>query len=108
MPAPDIGFVDPVLVLQHQVFASTTEAAVQDMITSVHRLAHTFADHGRASAQVFSQNAKTPDLGLGSQLMHYASDGRSMPEHIAAFAWLDPQLHPVSRHGQVIAQPQAL
>ena len=108
MPAPDVGFVNPVLISQHEVFASTAEAAVQDMITSIHRLARTFANYRGASAQMLSQNAKAPDFRLWSQLMHYAGDGGPMPEHIAAFAWLDPPLQPIAGHCQIVAQLQAL
>src|SRR5262249_17583211 len=44
MPAQEIGFVNPIFIEENLVFAAAAEAAVEDVVTALERLAHSFPD----------------------------------------------------------------
>src|SRR5438105_626178 len=52
MPAPDVGFIDPIFVLQNMVFPATPEAAIEDMIAAIQSLTDAFANNRGARAQL--------------------------------------------------------
>ena len=48
-----VGFVDPVFVLQNMFFNTTAETAVQNVVSGINGLPDAFANQDRTRAQVF-------------------------------------------------------
>src|SRR6266704_2711514 len=84
MAAESVGFIYPIFVKQHLVFASAAEAAVQDMVAAFERLADAFPDDESAGAEMFAQDAEAANLGLRRQLANDAGDSGAVAINIAA------------------------
>src|SRR5262245_48920951 len=61
MPTEDVGFINPILVQQHLIFAAAAETAVQNVIAAFEGETHAFADDERARTEVFAEHTETPD-----------------------------------------------
>lgn len=108
MAAEIVGLINPIFVEQHLVVSPAAEAAIQDVVASLHGLARSLADDERAGAQMLAQNTKASDFRLRCELPNDAGDCGAMAIHVAAIAGHSGDLLTLFDNGYVIGQGQPL
>lgn len=106
--AHEVGFIDPVLVLQDLVFAAATETAMENVVTAIERLAHTFANDGGAGTELLAEDTEAADLNVGSSLPQDAGNGRAVSINVLAATRHAVQLQAVVDDGEVIREGESV
>ena len=94
-----ISFVDPIFVVEDMIFATATKAAIENVITSLQRQPHAFADDQCARAQLFSEHPEAANLRLWRDSPDDPGDGGAMAENVLGSALHSCQPQPRSEHG---------
>ena len=102
-----VSFVDPLLVLVDVFRQTAPEAAIQNVVATIDRLAHSFADDHRARAKVGAKDANAPDLRVGRNPANHSRDRGAVPVNVAAVPRFDLDLHSGIDDMQIVQKSQA-
>lgn len=103
-----IRFIDPIFVMQHMIFATTTKAAVENVIPAFQSQPYAFADNQRARPQLVAKHAKTPNLRFRRDFTKNPSDRSSMAENVLALPLHSCQSQSVLNHSQIVHEDEAI
>lgn len=102
-----VSFIDPIFVMQDMIFAATTEAAVENVVTAFEREPHAFADNQRARAQLLAKHAEAADLRFRSNSPDNPGYRSAMAKNVLALPLHSCQSQSVVNHGQIVRQDKA-
>ena len=86
---------------------AAAEAAIENLVSALDRLARPLANDCRARIQPLAQHADAADLGLRREREDEARHRRTVAEHVAPVARLGVEPQPVAHDRDVIPQDQA-
>ncbi len=103
----NVGFVDPIFVVQDMIFATTTETAVENVVATFQREPHAFADDECARAELFAEHAKAANFCFRRDSPDDPGNGCAMPENVFSSAFDGRQSEPVVDDSEIIGQSEA-
>ena len=100
----EVGFVDPLLILEDVFRQSTAETAIENMIAAIDRLPDSFANDNCARTEILAQNANTADFRVGRETTDHSRDSGTMPVDVAAVPGLNFDLDSGIDHVKVVQE----
>jgi len=82
-----IRFIYPILVVEHMIFATTTEAAVENVVSAFEREPYAFANDERARAELLPKHTEAANLRFGRDSPYDSGDGCAVAEDVFAFTF---------------------
>src|SRR5262249_34912181 len=88
------------------IFATATEAAIQNMVAAFESETDTFANDQRARPEMFTQDAKAADFSVWRKIADNSGDGGAMAEDIASVPRHSDDLQIFFYDGEIIGKGQ--
>src|SRR6266481_4585550 len=108
MASAQVGFVDPIFVVQDVIFAATTKAAVENVVTAFQGQPHAFANDECARAELLAKHPEAANLRLRCDSPDDPRDGCAVAENVFALTFDGRQSQPVVDDREIVGQNKLL